>query len=90
MPEGIQRRPKVDIHLVPIIHPGAPQRAVVDLKSQRLDEVKPCSCGQTQARDVPGVRWDLWFDEDNMEHDLMIDEDAGVQRKNAPPGGDAF
>jgi hypothetical protein len=50
------------IDLVPIIHPGPSQRPVVNLKSQRLDQVEACFCGKTESGDVPRVRWNLWFD----------------------------
>lgn len=53
---------------VVVIEPGPSQSFFAKLKSQRSNEVQGRACIRTKAYDVAGVRRDLWFVENHIEH----------------------
>lgn len=66
----IKARVDGDLKFVPVIQSGALERAIVDGKAKRLDEVE-CTPGRSaQARDVSGIGWDLRFHEDDVKRGI--------------------
>ena len=59
-------RPAMPRHLLPVIHPGAFELRVVQLETERLDQVERGARGGAQPGDVAGVRRDLGFNEDDV------------------------
>ena len=54
--------------MLPVIHPGAFQGAVVQLEPERLDQVQPCGAGGgAKTGDIARVRRDLGLDQDDVE-----------------------
>jgi hypothetical protein len=56
-----------DLKLVPVIQPGALERAIVDGESKRFYEVERASGRSAQPRDVSGIGRDLRFHEDDVK-----------------------
>ena len=57
-----------ELYLGPIVEAGASQRAVVHAKAGDADDVQRRVRRRTQARNVAGVGWNLWFDERDGKH----------------------
>ncbi len=51
-----------------VIQPGAPQAAVIQRETQRLNQVKPHTGVGAQADDIAGVGGDLRLVEDDFQH----------------------
>ena len=56
-----------DVELFPVVETGALEFAVVDAEAERLDQVQRASGGGTEPRDVAGVRWNLRFDQRDVQ-----------------------
>ena len=54
-------------HRMPVVEAGALERAIVDAKAQRLDQVQRAAGSRAQARDVAGVGGDPGLDQDEMQ-----------------------
>ena len=54
-PEGFKIRVVPDIDLVPVVQAGPLQMFVIDLETQRMNQVKPYFSGPAQPGDVPGI-----------------------------------
>jgi hypothetical protein len=52
-------------HFRPVVEARALQRAIVHAKPGDADDVQRNVGRGTEACDVTGVRWNLWFDERN-------------------------
>ncbi len=62
-----KRIPKPHLDLPPIIEPGTFQFAIVQGKSEGLHQVERRSRRQTKSSDVPRIRRDLRFDQDDVK-----------------------
>src|SRR5260221_13513781 len=59
-----------------------PQLAVVEAKSERLNQMKPGSSREPESRDIPSFWWDLRFDQYKIKHT--------PKTKKAPQGSRRF
>jgi hypothetical protein len=55
-----------------IIKPGAAQLLVIQVKTQRLDQVKQTAGIGTQADNIAGIGWYFGLIENNVEHLLIL------------------
>jgi|SRR5262245_15838914 len=58
----------LQIHRVPVIHPGPPQRSIVEAKAASTDEVEPGPRRRAQPGHVAGVRRYFWLPQGDMQH----------------------
>ena len=56
----------------PVIQPGPLHGAFVHAKPRHPDDVQRRVRRRTQARNVAGVWWDLWFDKRDFDHAAML------------------
>ena len=56
----------VPLDLLPVIHARTFQLRVVELESERLDEMQLRLRGRAEPRDVAGVRRDFRFNQDDV------------------------
>jgi hypothetical protein len=64
----------VHIERIPVVHAGAAQVAVVDRKSERVDEVQPRARERAHPADVAGILWDFWREKDDVQHVAQFHE----------------
>jgi dihydroorotate dehydrogenase (NAD+) catalytic subunit len=57
-----------DLREVVVVEAGAPQRLVLDIKTERANQVQDTSCIGTQADDVARVRRNFRLEEHHIEH----------------------
>src|SRR5262249_58100875 len=78
VPSSLERFPVVvtnEVHVVPVVHASAAKRMGVQMKAQPANEVQSGTRRGTQTRDIPGIRRDLWLDEDDVQHDRALRND---------------
>src|SRR5262249_20945061 len=61
-----------EVYFRPVVETSASQRAIVHAKAGDADDVQWRVCRRTHARDVAGVRWNLWFDKCDGKHEPSI------------------
>ena len=59
-----------DVEFVPVIHARATQLGVVDLETQRVDEMEHATRHSAHAAHVAGIRRDLRAEQDEVERRL--------------------
>lgn len=70
--------PPMPNDVLPVIHASTLELCVVELESQRFDQVQFCSCGGAKARHVSRVRRDLGFKQDHVHrHNLAAGKTEG-------------
>ena len=77
-PQVFEGIPELDVDFLPVIESGSFQGAIVDGESQGLDQVQSRTGGEAEPPDVPGIRRDLGFDEDDVEHKVSTADYADV------------
>ncbi len=55
-----------------VIEPGAPDRASIELESERLDQMQSAAGIGAQTDDVAGIRWNLWLVQDDLKHRAIV------------------
>lgn len=58
--------------VVPVVHAGAFEQGIAELKAQRAHKVQARPGHDAGAADVPGVRGDLGLEEDDVEHGAYL------------------
>lgn len=74
--------------MLPVIHPGAAEGFFLEGKAEWLHEMEAGSRGEAEAGDVPGIRGDFRFDEDDVEHARLFTEEAAHPEVGIIPGVD--
>jgi hypothetical protein len=57
-----------DFREIAVVEARAFQLTIFEVEAEWFDEVEACTSVGAEADDVPGVRWDFWGDEDDVEH----------------------
>ena len=52
----------------PVIHARAFELRIVQLETERLDQMQPALCRQAKSGDVSGIRRNFWFNQHHVEH----------------------
>jgi hypothetical protein len=65
--EGWPIGPAPPIELLPVIHAGAFELAIIEFEAKGFDEVEGGAGGGAKAGDVAGVGWDLGLKKDQVE-----------------------
>ena len=60
-----------DVEQVPIIQPRPLHGPVADVEPQRAHQMQPTAGGSTGPGNVPGVHRDLWFHQNDIQHDIL-------------------
>ena len=55
--------PMLDVHLVPVVHAGAPKLAVIDRKTKGFHQMQPALRRQAKPSDISGIRRNFWFNQ---------------------------
>ena len=66
--EGGPVGPAPPLEVLPVVHAGAAELAVVEIEAKGLDEVKGGLGGGAEAGDAAGVGGDFRLEEDDVEH----------------------
>jgi hypothetical protein len=66
----------VKLDLWPVVEPGATHGAVVESEARHADDVQRRARRRAEARDVAGVRRNLWLDECYSNHPKEVGQSA--------------
>src|SRR6266550_6219556 len=72
-----------DRNRVPIVEPGPAHCPVVQPKPGHPNNMKRCSRGCAQSRDISGILGNLWLDESDAEHRKRCKQ---IEEKANPSG----
>ena len=66
-----RRRQDPEIDQVPIIQPRPLHGPVADVEPQGAHQMQPTAGGGAGPGNVPGVHRDLWFHQNDIQHDIL-------------------
>jgi hypothetical protein len=66
-----ERFPAVPFHMLPVIHPCPLQLGIVQLESERFNQMQRAPRSRAKPGNVPGVRRNLRLNQDNMHHRIL-------------------
>ena len=58
-----------ELHVRPVVETGSAHGAIVHPKAGDADDVQRNVSSSAESGDVTGVRWNLWFDERDRQHE---------------------